>query len=280
VENVLTQKRSAIIRNSAMTSKRLLILGGTSDANKLAQKAGNLPDLEVQVSLAGSIRQAGGVPKIVRIGGFGGVAGLTQYLRAEGINFLVDATHPFAAQISGNAAVASQKLGLPRLMLVRPGWEKATGDGILGSMTNCDRWIEVDSLESAAISLQNQPAKRVFLSIGKQKLTIFSHLQDMWFLMRAIDPPAANAIIPPGELILSKGPFDVSEEKQLLLEYKIDTIVSKNSGGDDTYAKILAARELGIKVIMIQRPQIPAGEIVADVESAMVWLAGKLSEGI
>ena len=248
-------------------SRRLLILGGTGEANQLTKQVVSLPGLEVIFSLAGRTRQSGNIPSIVRVGGFGGVTGLIQYLRNEGIDFLIDATHPFAAKISWNASAASQELSLPRLMLIRPQWEDVRKS-----------WIGVDSLESAAISFKKCQARRVFLAIGKQQLAVFSHLQDMWFLMRMLEPLTENVVIPPGKLILSKGPFEVSAEKQLLLDYQIDTVVSKNSGGNATYGKILAAAELGIKVIMIQRPRMPSGERVGNVDGAMAWLAGKLSE--
>ena len=248
-------------------TRRLLILGGTGEAIQLAKKAANLPGLKVIFSLAGLTNKSVNGTVLTRIGGFGGVTGLIQYLRNEAIDLLIDATHPFAARISSNAATASHELGLPRLMLIRPQWEDVSKS-----------WIGVDSLESAAISLKKCQARRVFLAIGKQQLAVFSHLQDMWFLMRMLEPITENVVIPPGKLILSKGPFEVSAEKQLLLDYQIDTVVSKNSGGNATYGKILAAAELGIKVIMIQRPRMPSGERVGNVDGAMAWLAGKLSE--
>ncbi|CDN15127.1 Cobalt-precorrin-6x reductase [Richelia intracellularis] len=250
-------------------TRRLLILGGTGEAIQLAKKAANLPGLKVIFSLAGLTNKSVNGTVLTRIGGFGGVTGLIQYLRNEAIDLLIDATHPFAARISSNAATASHELGLPRLMLIRSQWESLNQD-----------WIEVDSLESAAIRLQNQQAKRIFLAIGKQQLSVFYHLQNMWFLMRTVEKNKEYKIVPKGKLILAKGPFNRSEEKQLLLDYKIDTVVSKNSGGDATYGKILAAEELGVKVIMIQRPPKQKGETVVDVASAMEWLNVKLFENI
>jgi precorrin-6A/cobalt-precorrin-6A reductase len=179
---------------------------------------------------------------------------------------LIDATHPFAAQISGNAALAAAECNVPYLMLVRPAWERVEGD----------RWIEVASHSEAAKALLGQ-YQRVFLTIGRQELAAFAGLDAIWFLMRAIDPPALNTPVPKGKLLLARGPFTLEDERQLLLEYQIDTIVSKNSGGGATYAKIVAARELGIPVVMVQRPPIPDVEQVADVEGAISWLIQQMS---
>ena len=246
--------------------KRLLILGGTGDAAELAARASQIAEIEVVSSLAGRTQQPF-TPKTgtVRIGGFGGAAGLAAFLLDRPIDLLIDATHPFAAKISANAAVAAAECNVPYLMLVRPAWERVEGD----------RWIEVASHSEAAIALLGQ-SQRVFLTIGRQELAAFAGLDAIWFLMRAIDPPALNTPVPKGKLLLARGPFTLEDERQLLLEYQIDTIVSKNSGGGATYAKIAAARELGIPVVMVQRPQIPDVEQVADVEGAIAWLIKQL----
>ena len=240
----------------------LLILGGTQEATELAKKAANLPNIEVKVSFAGRTTQAV-ASKNVRVGGFGGVAGLTQYLQSEKIDLLVDATHPFATQISHNAAIATQNLGLPRLMLVRREWKSIRDD----------KWIEVENIRVAVEVLPNF-AKRVFLTIGRQEITAFTQLENIWFLMRMIEKPSADILLPKGLLLLERGPFDKDIEKQLLKKHNIDTIVSKNSGGDATKAKIIAARELGLKVVMVKRPLLPQGELVEDVESALKWVKG------
>ena len=247
--------------------KRLLILGGTGDATELAARASQIAEIEVVSSLAGRTQQPF-TPKTgtVRIGGFGGAAGLAAFLLDRPIDLLIDATHPFAAQISANAAVAAAECNVPYLMLVRPAWERVEGD----------RWIEVASHSEAAKALLGQ-SQRVFLTIGRQELAEFAGLDAIWFLMRAIDPPALNTPVPNGKLLLARGPFTLEDERKLLLEYQIDTIVSKNSGGSATYAKIAAARELGIPVVMVQRPQIPDVEQVADVEGGICWLMQQLS---
>ena len=245
--------------------KRLLILGGTGDAAELAAKATQMPGIETIASLAGRTRQPPlqGVipPENTRIGGFGGVAGLTDYLLQQGIDLLIDATHPFAAQISFNAAEAAVAAGIPRLMLIRPAWEKTAGD----------RWIEVENYQEAACLLPGL-AQRIFLSIGRQELPEFAHLQDLWFLMRAIEPPPPNAPTPPGKLLLERGPFSFEDERSLLQQDRIEAIVSKNSGGDATYAKIAAARTLGLPVVMVQRPSVPSGESASDLDSTLSWI--------
>jgi precorrin-6A/cobalt-precorrin-6A reductase len=244
---------------------RVLILGGIGDAVELAIKIANIPGIEVITSLAGRTREPANLPGNVRTGGFGGVPGLTNYLREMQIDLLIDATHPFANQISENAAAATQEVGIPRLMVIRPPWEKLEDDD----------WLEVEDNLAAATALANR-AKRVFLTIGRQEIGTFAHLQDIWFLMRMIDPPNTDVIVPPGLILCDRGPFNLENEQEILLKYNIDTIVSKNSGGNATYPKIIAARKLGIKVVMVNRPPVPPGKQVADVDSACKWLFDKL----
>jgi precorrin-6A/cobalt-precorrin-6A reductase len=245
--------------------KRVLILGGTGDAAILAARIAQISGLEVITSLAGRTQNGRILSGSTRVGGFGGTAGLVNYLRDRPIELLIDATHPFAAQISWHAAAAVAEVGIPHLMLVRPAWEQTLGD----------RWIEVASMKAAAAALSGL-APRVFLAIGKQELASFAHLCDIWFLMRAIDPPEADAPIPQGKLLLSRGPFALADERSLISEYEIGAIVTKNSGGAATYAKIDAARELGIPVVTIARPPIPVCDRVATIEQALSWLASHL----
>ncbi|MBD2508411.1 cobalt-precorrin-6A reductase [Nostoc muscorum FACHB-395] len=246
---------------------RVLILGGTGDAAELAARVATIQGVDAITSLAGRTREPSVPLGDLRVGGFGGVAGLASYLRVIQIDLLIDATHPFASQISFNAANAANEVGVPRLMLIRPPWEKGSGD----------RWMEVDSVEAAAASLANQ-AHRVFLTVGRQELAAFAHLEEIWFLMRMIDPPVDDALVPPGMVLCDRGPFNLNSERQILIDNKIDTIVSKNSGGDATKPKIIAARELGVKVVMVNRPAIPPGEQVSNVEGALVWLLDKLHD--
>ncbi|WP_413198862.1 cobalt-precorrin-6A reductase [Nostoc piscinale] len=244
---------------------RVLILGGTTEAAELGARVATIDGIEAIASLAGRTREPSLPSGNVRIGGFGGVDGLVEYLRQMKVDVLIDATHPFANQISDNAAAATNEVGIPRLMLIRPAWEKTTGD----------RWIEVESNAAAADILQNQ-AKRVFLTVGRQELSTFAHLQNIWFLMRMIDPPGKDALVPPGIILCDRGPFILENERKIIVQHNIDTIVSKNSGGDATYAKVIAARELGVQVVMVKRPSVPMGEKVADVDGAVTWLLGKL----
>jgi precorrin-6A/cobalt-precorrin-6A reductase len=241
--------------------KRVLVLGGTGDAARLVAEAVGLPDLEIISSLAGRVRQPTRPAGQVRIGGFGGTEGLVQYLCEQRIDLLIDATHPFAAQMSQHAAAAALTCGIPLLMLVRPAWEPMAGD----------HWLSVPSI-SAAVEVLPGVARRVFLTIGRQELAPFASLRDLWFLMRMIDPPQPDTLVPPGTLLLARGPFALEDERLLLQTHAIQTIVSKNSGGDATYAKIQAARELGLPVVMIERAPLPEGEKVADVGQAMAWL--------
>ena len=245
--------------------KRVLILGGTGDAARLAARAAVLTGVEVISSMAGRVRQPTTTAGRMRIGGFGGATGLIDYLRDQRIDLLIDATHPFATQISHHAARAAQTCGLPHLLLVRPPWEAEAGD----------HWIAVESIATAVVVLPGV-AQRVFLTIGRQELAAFAALQDLWFLMRMIDPPLPETPMPPGLLVLERGPFTLEDERRLLTTHAIEAIVSKNSGGDATYAKLIAARELGLPVVMIQRPPMPAGEQVADVEQALSWVENHL----
>ena len=246
--------------------KRLLILGGTGDGVELASEATKISGVEVISSLAGRTIAPKSLVGAVRIGGFGGEAGLVEYLQAEQIDLLIDATHPFAANISWNAAGAARQVGIPWLMLIRPGWERLPGDD----------WIEVGSVEAAVVAIPAS-AGRIFLTIGRQQVALFAGLTDKWCLIRSIDPPEAGIVLPPGEVLLDRGPFSLEQELQLLRDYRIEAIVSKNSGGDATYAKVIAARELGIPVIMVQRSIVPDGDIATNVSGAIEWLIGTIN---
>jgi precorrin-6A/cobalt-precorrin-6A reductase len=241
--------------------KRVLILGGTGEAAKLAAQAALLQGVEVITSLAGRTRHPVTPSGRVRIGGFGGEAGLVDYLQEQRIDLLIDATHPFAAQISFHAATAAHACRLPYLLLVRPAWEPVEGD----------RWIAVESI-AAAVAVLPSVAQRIFLTTGRQDLAAFASLKDLWFLMRMIDPPTPDSPVPQGTLLLERGPFTLADEQALLHTYAIGAMVSKNSGGEATYAKIMAAREAELPVVMVQRPPLPAGEQVSNVGHALVWL--------
>jgi precorrin-6A/cobalt-precorrin-6A reductase len=240
--------------------QRVLILGGTSEAIALATQAAQHPDLEIITALAGRTQHPQ-VPGQVRLGGFGGAAGLADYLYSQKICALVDATHPFAAQMSWNAAAAAAITKIPHLILTRSPWQPVKGD----------RWIEVEDHEAAAAMLP-ELANRVFLTIGRQELAAYEPLKALWFLMRMIDAPAPDAPIPPGQVVLARGPFTLDNERSLLLTYGIEAIVSKNSGGTATYPKLEAARELGLPVLMIQRPPMPTAQQTGSISDALHWI--------
>jgi precorrin-6A/cobalt-precorrin-6A reductase len=240
-------------------------LGGTGEAGQLARQAAKIDRLIVISSLAGRTQQPVLPRGEIRQGGFGGVLGLIDYLKSAKIDFLIDATHPFASQISWHGAAAAAACSVPRLLLERPAWEMMPGD----------RWCLVASNEEAANVLSNN-FQRVFLTIGRQELSSYAHLTNMWFLMRSIDPPPPDVSLPPGQILLAKGPFDIAAELCLLQEHQIQAIVSKNSGGVATYAKIVAARELSLPVIMVERPAMPEGDRVTDATAAIRWLQFRL----
>ncbi|RUX04374.1 cobalt-precorrin-6A reductase [Mesorhizobium sp. M8A.F.Ca.ET.059.01.1.1] len=225
---------------------RILILGGTTEARQLAGKLAARADCSVTLSLAGRTESpvAQGVP--VRSGGFGGADGLATYVREAGIDLLIDATHPYAARISANAAMAARKTGVPILALRRPGWEVAEGD----------RWLEIDSVAGAARALGDVP-RRVFLALGRQEVAAFEAAPQHHYLIRSVDPVEPKLVVPDADYLLARGPFHEREERALLEKHHIDVVVSKNSGGAATYGKIAAARTLGIEVVMVRRPALP-----------------------
>jgi precorrin-6A/cobalt-precorrin-6A reductase len=246
-------------RNSAAKAARLLILGGTAEAVALAEACVARSGLEVISSLAGRTRAPTLPPGEVRSGGFGGVGGLARFLRERAIDRVVDATHPFALQIGAHAAEACRQAGVPRLRLLRPAWSPGPGD----------RWIETVDLAAAARLLPTL-GRRAFLTVGRRDLEAFAGL-DLWFLVRTIEPPGPS---PPRRAarIAARGPFALDDEIALLRAYGIDVLVTKASGGEATYAKLLAARRLGLPVVMVQRPPPPPGPVVATVEATLAWL--------
>lgn len=198
-------------------------------------------------------------PLPTRVGGFGGVAGLQAYLLAENIGAVVDATHPFAAQISRNAIEACAFAGVPLLALQRPAWAAQLGD----------KWQHVASIEAAIVALPETPA-RVFLAIGKQNLAGFAAKQHH-YLLRLVDAPESPPL-PDCTVILARGPFDVDEDKALLIQHKISLIIAKNAGGAGAEAKLTAAREIGLPVILIDRPSLRGRAVVATVNEVVAWL--------
>ena len=222
---------------------RVLILGGTGEASEIANRLGDKTGIVAITSLAGRVQQPRIPDGLVRVGGFGGVEGLISFLRSEQIDVVIDATHPFAAQISANAEAACKQLGVPLIAFARAPW----------SSYEADRWHVVPHIERAADYVATTGG-RVFLAIGRQHLDAFAACNTAWFLIRTIDPP--NVPLPVNaKLVLERGPFHLDHEMHLLRTHAIDYIVSKNSGGQATYAKIEAARLLGLPVVMVDRPQ-------------------------
>jgi len=236
--------------------KKILVLGGTADARQLAAKLAT--HHTVTLSLAGRTANpvAQGVP--VRVGGFGGPEGLAAYLRDNRIDLLIDATHPYAARISANAAKAAELANVPAIALRRPAWERQPGD----------RWTLVDSA-SEAVALLGKRQRRVFLALGRQELLPFEAAPQHAYLIRSVDPVEPPLGVPHATYILARGPFSEAGDRAILETHGIDAIVSKNSGGQATYGKIAAARALGIEVFLIRRPALPDMPAGMDVDQTM-----------
>jgi precorrin-6A/cobalt-precorrin-6A reductase len=242
---------------------RILILGGTTEASALARLVAGDPRFRATLSLAGRTAAPAQQPVPVRVGGFGGADGLMRWLQAEEAAAVIDATHPYAAQISANAVEACTRLGLPLATIVRLPWTPITGD----------RWQIVDSAAAAAgvLATEMQP-RRVFLSLGRLELGAFAGVTQHDYIARTIDAPERAALPPRIRFLFARGPFDKEAEAALLTAEKIEVVVSKNSGGGATYPKIEAAREAGLPVIMIARPQKPRGVALESPAAAIGWL--------
>lgn len=207
-------------------------------------------------------------PLPLRVGGFGGVEGLAAYIRAQAITHVIDATHPFAAQMSRNAVEACAATGTALVALERAPW--AAGPA--------DRWLRVPSIEAAAEALPEAPA-RVFLAIGRQHLAAFAGRAQHHYLLRLVDPPAALPL-PQAEAIVARGPFTLAEDLALLRRHEIQWIVAKNAGGEGARAKLDAARELGLPVVLIDRPAIPPRPRLETPEAVLGWLAHPADLGV
>jgi precorrin-6A/cobalt-precorrin-6A reductase len=240
---------------------RLLILGGTTEARRLAERLAGRADLAVTLSLAGRTLDPVKQPVPVRTGGFGGVVGLADHLRQNAVDGLVDATHPFAAQMSRHAAAAAAAAGVPLLAIRRPAWEPVEGD----------RWLEVESVAAAADALGPEP-RRAFLALGRQELAPFEAAPQHAYLIRSVDPVEPPLAVPEAAYVTARGPFTAEDDVRLLTEHRIDVVVSKNAGGEASYAKIAAARHIGLPVLMVRRPAVPEVPAVATVEEAVAWV--------
>ncbi len=238
----------------------LLILGGTTEANTLAKVVAQ-SGVTATYSYAGRVDNPRAQPIATRVGGFGGAEGLARYIREHNVSHIVDATHPFAAQMSRNAIAASANTRTPLLALARPAWELRSGD--------C--WHRVPDISAAVAALAGEP-KRVFLAIGRMHLEEFATQSQHHYLLRLVDEPDALPF-PNCEVVVSRGPFTVKGDTELMQRFTTELIVSKNAGGEGARAKLDAARALGLPVLMIDRPVLPPRRECSDVEQVLDWLA-------
>jgi precorrin-6A/cobalt-precorrin-6A reductase len=247
----------------ASTDMRVLILGGTHEAFQLADQLAAQGGADFISSLAGRTREPRMPKGQVRTGGFGGAEGLARYLREERITHLINATHPFAAQVSANAVAAAEAAGIPLLRLLRPAWAPRQGD----------RWVSVRHAAEAA-ELCRREDGRIFLTLGSGEIDAFAEIHNAHFLVRMVDAPE-QLPLRDCRVITARGPFSLQDELRLLAEHHIGLIVAKNSGGEATYAKVDAARRMGVPIVMIERPAIaldPRSPAVARVEDVVAWI--------
>jgi len=240
---------------------RLLLLGGTTEASHLAAALAEarIPAL---FSYAGRTEAPRTQPLPMRVGGFGGITGLTAFLRAEAITHVIDATHPFAAQMSRNAIAACAEADVPLCAFERAPWAAQPGD----------RWIHVPDIAAAVAALPEPPA-RIFLAIGKQSLEAFAAKPQHHYLLRLVDPPQAPLPLLRAEAVIARGPFDATGDEALLVAHAITHVVAKNAGGAGAAAKLIAARALGLPVILIDRPALPAREVRDSIAAVFDWLS-------
>jgi precorrin-6A/cobalt-precorrin-6A reductase len=240
---------------------RILLLGGTTEATELAQALAGDARVAAAISLAGRTRHPQPQPLPTRIGGFGGVEGLARHLRDQRIDVLIDATHPFAARMTANAAAAARDTGTPLLVVLRPPWQPVPGD----------RWTMVPDMAAAAACLGAAP-RRVLLTVGQKDLLPFRAAPQHRYVLRSVDAPPPEALPPDVRVIAARGPFAEADEHQLLIAHHIEVIVTKNSGGTATEAKLAAARKLGLPVVVVERPPAPPVPTVATVAKVLEWL--------
>ena len=240
--------------------RNILILGGTTEASALAVKLADLGETAV-LSYAGRVEDPKPQPVETRVGGFGGVAGLTEYIRVNNVTHLVDATHPFAAQMSGNAILAAQGTGTPLIALSRAPWQPVPGDD----------WHLVPDVPAVVAALNGQ-ARRIFLALGRMHLAAFAEQAQHHYILRLVDPPAEVPPLPHHTVIVARGPFDLAGDTALLKTHRVELVVARNAGGKGASAKLAAARALGLPVLMIDRPLLPPRPEVQTVAQVIDWL--------
>ncbi|MGB6541495.1 MAG: cobalt-precorrin-6A reductase [Xanthobacteraceae bacterium] len=240
---------------------RVLILGGTAEARLLAERLAGRSDLTTTLSLAGRTASPARQPVPVRVGGFGGSAGLALYLADNSIDALIDATHPYAAAISANAVEAARQTGVAFVALRRPAWSAIAGD----------RWTEVSDVHAAIRALGIAP-RRVFVTLGRNELKPFLDAPQHHYLIRSVDPVDPPLVLPHAAYVTGRGPFSEADDRALMLGRGIEILIAKNSGGTASYGKIAAARTLGIGVILLRRPNPSAAPAVETIEDTIAWL--------
>jgi precorrin-6A/cobalt-precorrin-6A reductase len=240
---------------------RILLLGGTSEAAALADCLARNKSIEATLSLAGRTANPVVSPLPIRIGGFGGIEGLSDYLMREAVDLLVDATHPFAAQISNNAVAASSATGTPLLAIERPAWTPIAGDD----------WDEHKSIGAAIAALPDTP-QDVFSGLGRQSIAALSKAPQHRYVIRVVDAVEPPTDLPHATIIAARGSFRTDDDIELFSRHCIRHVLAKNAGGSAAYSKIAAARKLGIKVHMVRRPAIASRLTVASVDDAMMWI--------
>lgn len=221
------------------------------------------------LSYAGRVAAPRPQPIAVRVGGFGGVAGLARHLRDQRVTHLIDATHPFAARISANAVAAAALAGVAHLALTRPPWLPGAGD----------RWIAAADLDAAVAALAG-PARRVMLALGRMHVAAFAAHPQHHYLLRFVDAPDRPPCLPRHHLLVDRGPFDPEGERRLMLAHGIDLVVSKNAGGTAAAAKLVAARDLGLPVLMIARPVMPPRQEVHRAADVLDWIDRHADRGV
>ena len=237
---------------------KVLILGGTSEANALAAELARAPDIDAMLSYAGRTDAPKPPPIAWRVGGFGGAQALADFIREHDFDRLVDATHPFAAQMSANAIIAAERAGIPLIAFERDQWIAQPGDN----------WLHVADISAAAAALPVEPL-RIFLAIGRLHLAHFAAHPQHHYVVRLIDAPREPLPLPHVTTLIARGPFDAEGDTALMRDHRIDVLVAKNAGGAASYAKIIATRRLGIRTIMIERPFIPPRATLNSVDAVM-----------
>ncbi len=248
-------------------SARILILGGSSEGFRLAKRLEDSEYFTPLTSFAGVTKTRRPVAGASRVGGFGGPEGLRDFIKKENIAALIDATHPFAKVMKTNAQNAAQMAQIPSLHILRPAWTPQRGDD----------WHEVKDMNEAAAAIA-PGANPTFLTVGRTGLAPFAARRDIAFLARVIDAPENTEDFTKLDLVLARGPFDYETDIAFFRQHEIACLVSKNSGGEAAASKLACARELGIRVIMVNRPEPPEGEIAQSETEAFDWLEAQFHD--